>query len=69
SIPEKIPHLLEIMDINHEEWVSHIQNYGKWYYRVLGKASKIKNKLKDTGQKWFKGTKKNSKLYLSNNST
>ncbi|PCJ51310.1 MAG: hypothetical protein COA79_26605 [Planctomycetota bacterium] len=64
-IPNRIPTILETMDVNHKEWINQINHYGKWYFRVVGQASKIKNKLKDTSQKWFQGIKNSDDLYIS----
>lgn len=62
-IPNRISTILEMMNINHEERISQIRHYGKWYYRVIGHANNIKKKLKDNSQKWFHGIKQSSLLY------
>lgn len=56
-IPGTIAPILDAMDLDHKHWMQNIQNYGKWYYRVLGPLAKLQDQLSATKQLWFKGIK------------
>jgi hypothetical protein len=56
-IPGSIAPILAVMGLSQKQWFERLQNYGKWYYRVLGPLIDLKDKLIATKQRWFKGVK------------
>lgn len=55
--------IFDRLKMDRKKWVEAIINYDKWFYRIIGKISTVWETLKDTTNRWFKGSKSNRHLF------
>jgi len=55
--------IFDRLKMDRKKWVEAIINYDKWFYRIIGKISTAWETLKDTTNRWFKGSKSNRHLF------
>ena len=64
KLPANLAATFQHLNIQQENWLGQVQQYGGNYYRFVGCLNKIKEKTKDLGQHWLKGLNQVQKLYL-----
>ena len=63
AIPFHLNPIFDRLEIDREQWLNSLENYDKWFYRIVGRISKAWEMLKNTTSQWFKGTTINNKLF------
>ncbi len=65
KIPNQLSSVFDRLNLNQENWISQVKDYGNSYYRAVGCLEKLKLKAKQLEQQWLKGKKQIQQLYLS----
>lgn len=55
-IPERMPPILDRLNIERQSWIREMKHYGRWYYRAVGSIASLERYCKYLGQQWLKGT-------------
>ena len=63
SLPESALPVLERMELEVENWVGTVENYGKLYCRVAGKVETLKRKAVEMKQRWVSGQGKSRDVF------
>jgi hypothetical protein len=63
KIPSDIAPILTRLEINNEQWVTSIENYGKLFYRVVGRLDRVIQFAANIDRLWFKGKKSSRSLF------
>ncbi len=64
KLPSSLAATFQHLNIQQDNWLGQVQQYGGTYYRFVGCLDKIKAKTKALGQQWLKGLNQVQKLYL-----
>ena len=63
KIPSDLSPILTRLEINNEQWVTSIENYGKLFYRVVGRLDRVIQFAANIDRLWFKGKKSSRALF------
>jgi hypothetical protein len=62
-LPESARPVLERMELDVENWVETVEQYGSIYYRVAGKVENLKRKAQEMGRQWLAGQRKSRGVF------
>lgn len=63
SIPQNLAPLLSRVNLDQENWLLAMQQFGKKFYRVAGQAQRMLNAARSIGQKWVQGLSFSRQIY------
>ena len=63
SLPESALPVMDRLEIDKENWVDTVEQYGSLYHRVAGKVENLKRKAAEMGLKWISGQRKSQWVY------
>ena len=52
------------MELDVENWVGTVEEYGSLYWRVAGKVENLKKKAQEMGRQWLAGQRKSRGVFL-----
>jgi hypothetical protein len=55
--------LLERVELDVENWVGTVEQYGSLYWRVAGKVENLKRKAREMGLQWLAGQRKSRGVF------
>ncbi|MFH1135951.1 MAG: hypothetical protein V1816_07680 [Pseudomonadota bacterium] len=55
AIPDHLDPILDRLDIEKDNWLSLVENYGGMFHRVVGKVGSIRTAARRAGLRWFQG--------------
>jgi hypothetical protein len=55
--------LLERRELDVENWVGAVEQYGSLYWPVAGKVKNLKKKAREMGRQWLTGQRKSRGVY------
>jgi hypothetical protein len=62
-LPSELVPVLSRYDLDRENWVNNVAEYGSLFYRIAGKLEQICQYAKKRGQKFFCGYQGSAQLY------
>ena len=62
-LPESARPVLERMELDVENWVGTVEQYGSLYWRVAGKVENLKRKAREMGRQWLFGQRKSRGVF------
>jgi REP element-mobilizing transposase RayT len=62
-LPEAARPVLERMELDVENWVGTVEQYGGLYWRVAGKVENLKRKAAELGRQWLAGQRKSRGVF------
>ncbi len=65
KIPEELKPILKRMDIEVENWLGTVENFGSWFHYFAGKLESLKEMAQKVGQKWLAGKRKAEKAFIA----
>jgi hypothetical protein len=63
SLPESARPVLERMELDVENWVRTVEQYGSLYRRVAGKVENLKKRAQEMGRRWLAGQRKSRGVF------
>ena len=55
AIPPELRPILERLGVCGESWVDCVQNFGRWFHRAAGRATRLAGAAARAGRQWFHG--------------
>jgi hypothetical protein len=62
-LPESARPVLERMELDVENWVGTVEQYGSLYWRVAGKVENLKKRAREMGRQWLAGQRKSRSVF------
>ncbi len=55
SIPSELSPILDRLDIEAENWIESVKNFGRWFHRAAGRADHLLEEAARAGRRWLHG--------------
>lgn len=63
AVPGHLEEVLGRLELDVEQWVNTVEQYGGLFYRVAGASRRIAAAARCAGQKWMHGTRTSLRVY------
>ncbi|HHI78609.1 MAG TPA: hypothetical protein ENK02_01370 [Planctomycetes bacterium] len=63
SVPESVPPLLERLELDTERWMEAVEGFGKFFFRVAGKAGSMAEAAAKAGRRSYHGVRACRRLF------
>ena len=64
-IPHHLAPILTRLEIDCENWLKTVANYGTWFHRVVGKVESIAHAAQRLGKRWLQGKSRSAQAFKS----
>jgi len=65
AIPDHLAPILKRLDIDCQNWLETIANFGSWFHRVAGKLESLTQAARRLGRRWFQGKQQSAQAFTS----
>jgi len=62
-IPIEVGRVLDRFGLDSEKWAENVRSYGGLFYRIAGRAERLREEARKRGPKWFRGRRGGERLY------